>query len=65
LPDALPAPFKQTDELAHVPTRLGRMPAELQERLINWGYAICDTALRRHFRQPNDPPAIFPYPRGV
>jgi NTE family protein len=65
LPDALDAPARRTEELARVPTRLKRLPDDLQERLINWGYAICDTAVRRHFRQPNDPPAIFPYPRGI
>jgi NTE family protein len=65
LPDALDAPAKRTEELARVPTRLARLPDDMQERLINWGYAICDTAVRRHFHQPNDPPAIFPYPRGV
>jgi NTE family protein len=65
LPGALDAPAAITDELARVPTRLARLDNDTQDRLINWGYAICDTALRRHFRQPNDPPAIFPYPRGV
>jgi NTE family protein len=65
LPGALDAPAKCTEELARVPTRLARLPDDLQERLINWGYAICDTALRRHFGQPNDPPAAFPYPGGV
>jgi NTE family protein len=65
LPTALPAPHDQTLELARVKTRLKRMPAALQEQLINWGYAICDTAVRKHFRQPNDPPAEFPYPAGI
>lgn len=65
LPSALPAPHDRTFELAQVKTRLKRLPPELQERLINWGYAICDTAVRKHFRQPNDPAAGFPYPRGV
>ncbi|HEX8840669.1 MAG TPA: patatin-like phospholipase family protein [Sphingomicrobium sp.] len=65
LQDALRAPVDRTAELARVSTRLKRLTPEFQERLINWGYAICDTALRRHFRQPNDPPAEFPYPRGV
>jgi len=65
LATALAAPHEQTIELAQVKTRLKRMSAELQERLINWGYAICDTAVRKHFAQPNDPPAKFPYDRGV
>lgn len=65
LRDPLPAPFERTIELAQLPTRLGRLSPELQERLINWGYAICDTAIRRHFPQPDMPPPAFPYPRGV
>jgi NTE family protein len=65
LPGALPAPFDRTTELAQVKTRLARLSNELQERLINWGYAICDTALRKHFRQPDIPASQFPYPRGV
>lgn len=65
LADALPTPFERTTELAQVKTRLSRLSADLQERLINWGYAICDTAVRKHFGQRNDPPATFPYPGGV
>ena len=65
LPSALPAPHDRTFELAQVKTRLKRLSPELQERLINWGYAICDTAVRKHFRQPNEPSATFPYPSGV
>jgi NTE family protein len=65
LPSALPAPFDRTSELAQVKTRLKRLPPQLQERLINWGYAICDTAVRKHFGQPNDPPAGFPYAGGI
>jgi NTE family protein len=48
LPDPIPAPLARTLELAQTPTRLQRMAPDLQERLINWGYAICDTALRAH-----------------
>ncbi|MBK8269887.1 MAG: patatin-like phospholipase family protein [Planctomycetes bacterium] len=33
-----------TSKLAAIKTRLKRMPPEEQERLINWGYAICDAA---------------------
>jgi NTE family protein len=50
--------------LADVKTRLKAMDDATQERLINWGYAICDTALRRHV-QPNVPAPAFPYPRGL
>jgi NTE family protein len=65
LPSSLPAPLSRTSELAAISTRLKRLSPELQERLINWGYAICDTAIRRHFPQPNVPPPVFPYPRGI
>jgi NTE family protein len=55
--------------LAEVSTRLGRMKPRRQERLINWGYAVCDTALRRWASeelvalgvQLRDPPGL-PYP---
>jgi NTE family protein len=25
-----------------------RLDAQVQERLVNWGYAICDAGLRKH-----------------
>lgn len=34
--------------LAEIPTRLERMPRTQQDKLMNWGYAICDAALRAH-----------------
>src|SRR5690349_19867732 len=48
LPDGLGAPFDRTKPLAETPPRLKRLPVDNQERLINWGYAICDAALRKH-----------------
>lgn len=62
LPNALPCPFDRTMELAETPTRLKRMNAQLQERLINWGYAACDAALRKHVDPALAKPAGFPYP---
>jgi NTE family protein len=62
LPDALPCPFDKTMELAETPTRLKRMNDDLQERLINWGYAVCDAALRKHVDKTLAKPAGFPYP---
>jgi NTE family protein len=59
---ALPCPFDRTTELAEVPTRLKRLDDQLQERLINWGYAVCDAALRRHYKPDLPAPAAFPYP---
>jgi len=47
LADALVCPPDQTLVLANLQTRLKRLDRTAQERLINWGYAICDTAMRR------------------
>lgn len=60
--DAFPAPFDRTQELARIPTRLDAMPDNLQERLINWGYAITDAAIRKHWDPSIAKPAALPYP---
>jgi NTE family protein len=67
LADPLPCPLAATTELANVETRLAALDDATQERLINWGYAVCDTALRRHVLDPAAQPSApaFPYPRGV
>lgn len=62
LPDALDCPHARTLELARTPTRLKRLDAALQERLVNWGYAVCDAALRRHTGLGVGQPVGFPYP---
>ena len=66
LASSLPCPLPQTLALAEIPTRLKRVPDVLQERLINWGYAVCDAALRAHVDPTLAEPAGFPFPdRGV
>jgi NTE family protein len=62
LPDALPCPADETLRLARTATRLKGMDSVLQERLINWGYAVCDAAMRRHVDSTLSPPSGFPYP---
>ena len=62
LPDPLPCPEAQTSKLASVATRLKRLEQETQERLINWGYAVCDAAVRRHVEPGAARPGDFPYP---
>lgn len=62
--DALPAPWVQTKELAEIKTRLGRMPRERQERLVNWGYAVSDAAMRCWVDQGAAAPSSFPYPEA-
>lgn len=64
LASALPCPHERTLALAEIPTRLKRMSAHHQERLINWGYAVCDAALRKHVT-PDLPRGEFPCPGGV
>ncbi|HEY1308620.1 MAG TPA: patatin-like phospholipase family protein [Vicinamibacterales bacterium] len=65
LANPLPCPFDRTTELAETKTRLKRLEDEVQERLINWGYAVCDAAMRTHVAAAASPPSGFPYPRGV
>ena len=61
-PGALPCPADKTAELAATPTRLKAMDDTLQERLINWGYAVCDASLRCYFDPTLPAPPGFPYP---
>jgi len=62
LKDALPCPFDATMRLAETPTRLQAMDDRLQERLINWGYAVCDAAVRKHLQPAPTAPTDFPFP---
>jgi NTE family protein len=69
IPRALPAPHEKTLQLAEIPTRLKSMPEKQQNQLMNWGYAVCDVALRTYvadelpagFEAPSD----FPFPGGI
>ena len=65
LKDTLPCPFDRTMQLANTPTRLQAMEEELQERLVNWGYAVCDAAMRTHVDKTLPATVRFPYDRGV
>jgi NTE family protein len=58
----LPCPHKRTMKLANVATRLKRLDDNIQKRLINWGYAVCDAAIRSHV-DPAIPLGTFPYPK--
>jgi NTE family protein len=42
-------------------TRLKRLDDTTQDRLINWGYAVCDAALRKHLDAGLQP---RPYPKS-
>jgi NTE family protein len=64
-PGSLPCPEARTAELAQVATRLADMSDDIQERLINWGYAVCDAAMRRWVDPGLPAPSAFPYACGV
>lgn len=65
LANALPCPLDETKEIAAIPTRLKKLESRQQERLVNWGYAVCDAAMRKYVDPNLPPPAGFPYPGGV
>jgi len=48
LPDALVCPIAETSEIARTATRLTSLPDSLQNQIIDWGYAVCDAAARKH-----------------
>ncbi|HET7508768.1 MAG TPA: patatin-like phospholipase family protein [Solirubrobacterales bacterium] len=62
LETSLPVSEEVTTELAAVPTRLKKLDDKTQAMLINWGYAICDTAMRKWVDRALPPPSGFPYP---
>ena len=64
LPNAMNCPFEQTKKLAAVATRLKALDGTLQEKIINWGYAVCDAALRKHVDGTLPVPVAFPYPNA-
>jgi len=64
LDGALDADPALTQRLAETPTRLKKLDAAHQERLINWGYIICDTAVRKWVNPELGPPERLPYPNA-
>lgn len=63
LATALNCPFEKTLLLANIATRLSRIDSVDQEKLINWGYAVSDAAMRRHVDPDLPMTAGFPYPK--
>lgn len=63
--NTLHCPKERTLALADTPTRLKRLSSDRQERLINWGYAVCDAALRAHVDPAIAQAKGFPYGQGV
>jgi NTE family protein len=44
-----------------VRTRLGALGDDVQEALVDWGYAACDLGLRGHVSPGLPRPAALPY----
>ena len=65
LSDALPCPHDVTLRIASTPTRLTSMDEATQQRLINWGYAVCDAGMRKHVAVGAPAPSAFPYAIGI
>jgi len=65
LSDALPCPHEATLKIASTPTRLTAMDEATQQRLINWGYAVCDAGMRKHVAVGAPAPSAFPYAIGI
>ena len=61
LENSHPAPLENTLALARTPTRLKKLSKRRQERLINWGYAVCDAAMRTHVTPEADRQPVWPY----
>ena len=53
-----------TESMASISTRLAALDARTQERLINWGYALADAAIRTHVDR-SIPRGRFPYPANA
>ena len=63
-PNKLSCPQEKTLVLAATPTRLAAVPEALQDKLMNWGYAVTDAAMRTHVDQTLPTPTHFPYPNA-
>ena len=59
LADAMSCSDQLVQPLARIRTRLNPFTDEEQEQLINWGYALCDAAVRSYVPQVINAP-IFP-----
>ena len=60
----LPCPFEQTMALANTETDLSGKHAREQQRLMNWGYAACDAAVRSYLLPDANAPGGFPFPQA-
>jgi NTE family protein len=60
---ALPCSSAEVAALASAPTRLSNLGDIVSEKLVNWGYAICDRSVRAKYRGSIRPAApAWPFP---
>ncbi len=61
---ALDCPHEKTTAIAEIETRLTALSNHDQERIINWGFAVCDVAVRAYMKDFKDRPTPtgFMYP---
>jgi NTE family protein len=58
-PGNIDAPARRTEELALVGTHMRGLDPAIAHRLVNWGYAISDAALRSYMKDiPLDDPVL-------
>jgi NTE family protein len=60
--DKIPCQRAKTDGLKDIRTRLDAFNQAEQETLINWGYALCDAAMRSFIEPAESPPTTWPCP---
>ena len=60
LPNPFPFPRESIERARNVPTRLAALDEGTQADLINWGYVIADTALRKWMYQHQQEPKWLP-----
>lgn len=61
-PGKLPCDPTKTNGLQNIRTRLNAFDRTEQETLINWGYALCDAAMRSYVLPGGAPPVAWPCP---
>lgn len=53
-----------TRELSLIPTRLAKVESSTRNQLVNWGYSVCDAAIRSYVAPGLPPPLGLPFPEN-
>ncbi|HWH13966.1 MAG TPA: patatin-like phospholipase family protein [Miltoncostaeaceae bacterium] len=64
VPDPLLPASDAVSRARVVPTRLAALPDDVQEALLDWGYAACDLGIRGHVLPDAPRPTALPSQRG-